>query len=289
MKPAFYSRSYTLRDGLELKLGERTLIMGILNATPDSFSDGGRYDTVEAAVERARKMAEEGADIIDIGGESTRPGHDPVPAAEEIARIVPIIEAVKAHVRLPISVDTYKAETARRALDAGAHILNDVWGFKRDPEMAKVAAEHGCPVILMHNRDNREYRDFMTDALADLRESVRIALDAGVAGDRIWLDPGIGFAKDYEENLEMMGRLSEVAALGYPVLLAASRKRMIQQALGVTANDAAEGTGATTAIGIVQGCQIVRVHDVRMSKRIALMTDAIVYRAGMKGGATGNG
>ncbi|WP_372638361.1 dihydropteroate synthase [Cohnella sp.] len=278
MNPTFYQRSYKFRDGIELELGRRTLIMGILNATPDSFSDGGRYNEAEAAAARAEQMAAEGADIIDIGGESTRPGHDPISAEEELARILPVIRAVKARVKLPISVDTYKAETARRALEAGADIINDVWGFKRDPEMARVAADFGCPAILTHNRDNRDYGDFMEDALNDLRESVRIALEGGVAEENVWLDPGMGFAKEYEDNLEMMGRLEEVVALGYPVLLAASRKRFIQRALDVTSAEAAEGTGATTALGIVQGCQIVRVHDVLLSKRVAAMTDAVAYR-----------
>jgi len=278
--PTIYTREYAFPDGIKLELGKRTLIMGILNATPDSFSDGGRYPTVEAAVARAEEMAAEGADLIDIGGESTRPGHAPVSAEEELARILPVIRAVKERVKLPISVDTYKAETARRALEAGAHIVNDVWGFKKDPAIAAVAAEFGCPVILMHNRNDRDYADFMADALNDLRDSVAIARQAGVKDENIWLDPGIGFAKDYGENLEIMGRLDEVAALGFPVLLAASRKRMIQTALGVPASEAAEGTGATTALGIAQGCQIVRVHDVLLSKRIALMTDAIVYRDG---------
>ncbi|MFB9273962.1 dihydropteroate synthase [Cohnella cellulosilytica] len=289
MNPTFYRRSYKFRDGTGLELGQRTLIMGILNATPDSFSDGGRYNEAEAAAARAGQMASEGADLIDIGGESTRPGHDPISAEEELARVLPVIRAVKARVKLPISVDTYKAETARQALEAGAHILNDVWGFKRDPELARVAAEFGCPVILTHNRDNRDYRDFMADALNDLRESVRIAREGGVADENIWLDPGMGFAKDYEENLEMMGRLEEVVALGYPVLLAASRKRFIQRALGVTADEAAEGTGATTALGIAQGCQMVRVHDVRLSKRVALMADAIFYRNEAGRGAGANG
>ncbi|WP_372339225.1 dihydropteroate synthase [Cohnella sp. WQ 127256] len=283
MKPTFYTRNYTLHDGLKLELGHRTLIMGILNATPDSFSDGGRFDAVETAVERARQMAAEGADIIDIGGESTRPGYDPVPLGEELSRIIPVIKAVREHVKLPISVDTYKAEVARQALEAGAHIVNDVWGFKREPEMANVAAKFGCPVILTHNRDNRDYSDYILDALNDLMESVQLARAAGVAEDLIWLDPGIGFAKDYEENLEMMGRLADVVGLGYPVLLGTSRKGFIQKTLNVTSNEAIEGTGATTALGIVQGCQIVRVHDVRQTKRLATMTDAIVYRQARKG------
>ncbi|MFC4600611.1 dihydropteroate synthase [Cohnella hongkongensis] len=278
MNTNFGRRSYAFRDGTRLELGHRTLIMGILNATPDSFSDGGLYNGAEAAAARAEQMASEGADIIDIGGESTRPGHEPISAEEELARILPVIRAVRERVELPISVDTYKAETARRALEEGAHIVNDVWGFKRDPKMAQVAADFGCPVILTHNRLQRDYADFMADALEDLRESVRIARKGGVAEENIWLDPGIGFAKDYEENLEMMGRLEEVAGLGYPVLLAASRKRFIQRALGVTAEEADEGTAVTTALGIAQGCQIVRVHNVLLSKRAAAMADAIAYR-----------
>ncbi|RKP45396.1 dihydropteroate synthase [Cohnella endophytica] len=283
MKPTIYERSYALRDGMRLELGGRTLIMGILNATPDSFSDGGRYDEVAAAVERAKQMAADGADIIDIGGESTRPGHDPVPVEEELRRILPVIRAVREHVRLPISIDTYKAETARQALEAGADIVNDVWGFKRDPELAAVSAEYGCPVILTHNRDNRDYRDFVPDVLDDLMESVGLARAAGVPDDRIWLDPGIGFAKDQDQNLEMMGRLSDVVGLGFPVLLGTSRKTFIQRTIGVTPGEALEGTGATTALGIAQGCQIVRVHDVLQMKRMATMTDAIVHRRIGKG------
>lgn len=278
MNPTFYTRSYTFRDGLELKLGGRTLIMGILNATPDSFSDGGKFDQVEAAVARAKQMEAEGADIIDIGGESTRPGYDPVPLDEELRRIIPVISAVREHVKLPISVDTYKAEAARQALEAGAHIVNDVWGFKREPEMAAVAAEFGCPVILTHNRNDRNYADFMADSKNDLMDSVRLARNAGVAEADIWLDPGIGFAKNDEENLEMMGRLSEIVDLGYPVLLGTSRKTFIRRTLNVSAAEAVEGTGATTALGIAQGCQVVRVHDVLQMKRVAAMTDAIVYR-----------
>ncbi|QJD88312.1 dihydropteroate synthase [Cohnella herbarum] len=282
MKPAFYNRSYTFRDGLNLVLGQRTLVMGILNATPDSFSDGGRFNSVEAAVERAKQMAADGADILDIGGESTRPGHDPVPAEEELRRIIPVIQAVREQVKLPISVDTYKAEVAREALEAGAHIVNDVWGFKREPKIAAISAKYGGPVILTHNRDNRDYSNYIKDVLNDLLESVRLAKEAGVEDDNIWLDPGIGFAKDYEENLELMGRLNEVVGLGYPVLLGTSRKRFIQSTLGVTPNEAVEGTGATTALGIAQGCQIVRVHDVLQMKRVAAMSDAIIYRQAVK-------
>lgn len=284
MKPVFYNRTYKFDDGLTLELGKRTLIMGILNVTPDSFSDGGRYFDLDAAVARAKEMAEEGADLIDIGGESTRPGHEPVSAEEEIRRIVPVIRAVREAVKLPISVDTYKSETARQALEAGAHVLNDIWGFRGDPAMAALAAEYGCPVILMHNRQKRDYSDFVPDVLAELRLSIERAHAAGVADENIWLDPGIGFAKDYGENVELMGRLDELVGLGYPVLLATSRKTFIRQTLDLPADDVVEGTAATTAVGIMQGCQIVRVHDVRQMKRVAAMTDAIAYRqAGTRG------
>lgn len=278
MKPTFYERSYTFQDGLKLELGKRTLIMGILNATPDSFSDGGRFNGVEAAVARAKQMVEEGADIIDIGGESTRPGFEPVPLEEELRRILPVIRAVRAAVDVPISVDTYKAEAARQALQAGAHIVNDVWGFRREPAIAKVAAEFGCPAILTHNQTARDYADFVPDVLNDLRACVAIAREAGVKDENIWLDPGIGFAKDYAENVEFMGRLDELARLGYPVLLATSRKTFIRTTLGVTPDDAVEGTAATVSLGIAQGCQLVRVHDIKQMKRVADMTDAIVYR-----------
>lgn len=284
MKPTFYDRVYAFDDGLRLELGRRTLIMGILNVTPDSFSDGGKYVDLDKAVERAKQMEAEGADIIDIGGESTRPGHEPVTLEEELRRVIPAVRAVREAVRLPISVDTYRAETARQSLEAGAHILNDIWGFKRDPRMADIAAEYGCPVILMHNRENRDYSDYVPDVLADLLASVARAKSAGVADENIWLDPGIGFAKDYDENLELMGRLDEIVKLGYPVLLGTSRKTFIRRTLDVTPDDAVEGTAATQVLGIAQGCQIIRVHDVRQMKRVAAMTDAIVYRQAGRSG-----
>jgi dihydropteroate synthase len=276
-RPPVHERTYAFADGLRLELGKRTLIMGILNVTPDSFSDGGKYMDVRAAVERAKQMEEEGADIIDIGGESTRPGHQPISLEEELRRVLPVIEAVRREVRLPISIDTYKAETARRALEAGANIINDIWGFKRDPEIATVAAACGCPVVLMHNRERPVYRDLMADILEDLRASVAIAKAAGVEDQSIWLDPGIGFAKEYVDNLIIMGRLEEFVRLGYPVLLGTSRKRFIRHTLGLPADDVVEGTAATVALGIAQGCQIVRVHDVKQMKRVAAMADAIVY------------
>lgn len=283
MNPTFYERHYIFHDGLRLSLGERTLIMGILNVTPDSFSDGGRYDAVDAAVRHGREMAAEGADIIDIGGESTRPGHDPVSLEEELRRVVPVIQALREAVKLPISIDTYKSETARAALEAGAHIVNDIWGFKRDARMAAVAAEYGCPVILMHNRERLDYADMVPDVIADLRASVARARSAGVAEENIWLDPGIGFAKGYEGDLAMMGRLDEIVRLGYPVLLGTSRKSFIRRTLGVEVSDTLEGTATTQALGIAQGCQIIRVHDVRQMKRVAEMADAIVYKQAGRG------
>lgn len=262
--------------GKQLKLGERTLIMGILNVTPDSFSDGGRYNTVDKAVRQAIKLVEDGADIIDIGGESTRPGHEQITVEEELARIIPVIEAISQELDTPISVDTYKAEVARRALEAGAHILNDIWGFKLDPAMPALAAEYGVPVILMHNRPEINYTDFIPDVLADLIASVNIALEAGVAKDNIILDPGIGFAKTKTHNLQLMNRLSEVTALGYPVLLGTSRKSFIRAVLDLPVDDVVEGTAATVALGVAAGCDIMRVHDVKQMKRVARMCDAIV-------------
>ncbi|MGE6231252.1 dihydropteroate synthase [Paenibacillus chitinolyticus] len=262
------------------ELGRRTLIMGILNVTPDSFSDGGSYITVEHAVKHALSMVEEGADMIDIGGESTRPGHAPVSLREELERVVPVIRELVRHVRVPISVDTYKAEVARQAIEAGAHIINDVWGFKADPDMAGVAAQAGCPVILMHNRPEVVYMNFLPEVLQDLRESIDLALSAGVKKTNIILDPGIGFAKNYEQNLWLMNRLEAIAELGYPVLLGTSRKSMIRTTLGLPPDDVIEGTAATTALGIAQGCDIIRVHDVRAMKRVAVMTDAIVRGPG---------
>jgi dihydropteroate synthase len=260
-----------------LELGRKTLVMGILNVTPDSFSDGGSYPSVEAAVGRAFQMVEEGADLIDIGGESTRPGYVEVSVQEELERVIPVIEAlVAADLPVPISVDTYKAEVADQAIQAGAMIINDIWGFTRDPRMAEVAAKHNCPVILMHNRKEAVYNQYLPDVLSDLMASVAIAKQAGVADQHIILDPGIGFAKTYEQNLWLMNHLREIVELGYPVLLATSRKRMIFHTLGLPKNDLVEGTAATVVLGIAQGCDMVRVHDVKEIKRAVTMTDAIV-------------
>lgn len=277
MQPTLYKRSYRCRDTV-LTLGERTLVMGILNVTPDSFSDGGRYNDVDRAVAHALQMVADGADLIDIGGESTRPGHEPVGEQEELERVIPIVEALHREAPgIPISVDTYKSVVAREALKAGGHIINDIWGFKQDPDMAKVAAEFGCPVILMHNRYDRNYTNLIQDVANDLMQSVDIAKVAGVLDENILLDPGIGFAKDYAENLKVMRALDELMKLGYPLLLGTSRKRFIRTALDLPVEDTLQGTAATVAFGIAQGCQIVRVHDVLEIKRTVKMCDAMLY------------
>lgn len=266
-----------------LDYADKTLIMGILNVTPDSFSDGGKYNHLENAVGHARQMIEDGADILDIGGESTRPGHKPVPAGEEISRVVPAIEAINKEIDVPISIDTYKAEVAKRAVQAGASIINDVWGAKADPEIADVAAETGVPIILMHNRKERNYTNFIRDVLNDLYESITIAKKAGVADDQIILDPGIGFAKSLTENIEMMRNLDTLVSLGYPVLLGTSKKSMIGNVLDLPVNERMEGTGATVCFGIQQGCQIVRIHDVKEMSRMAKMMDALIGKGDFSG------
>lgn len=251
-------------------------VMGILNVTPDSFSDGGRWLERDAALRQAAKMAAEGAAIIDIGGESTRPGHRPVGAEEEAARVLPVIAAVKRETGLPVSVDTYRHETARLALEAGADMINDIWGLRYDGgEMARLIAQSGAACCLMHNRKSAEYRDFMPELLEDLRGTLDLAAAAGIARDRIILDPGIGFAKSCEQNLTAMHRLDELAALGCPVLLAASRKSVIGLSLGLPVEERLEGTLATTAIGVLQGAAFVRVHDVKENLRAARMALAI--------------
>jgi dihydropteroate synthase len=260
----------------EYDLTKQTLVMGILNVTPDSFSDGGSYTDVEAAVQQARKLVDEGAHVLDIGGESTRPGFEPVAADEEIARIVPAIKAVKEAVDVPISIDTYKAETAEAAIKAGATIINDIWGAKYDPDVAKVAARYDVPIILMHNREQARYKDLLTDMIADLEECIQIALDAGVNKENIWLDPGIGFAKNLEENMTAMRQLDKLSARGYPVLLGTSRKRFIGTILDLPADERDEGTAATVAYGITKGVHMVRVHEVKRTARIAKMMDALV-------------
>ena len=260
----------------EFKLGERTYIMGILNVTPDSFSDGGKFNEVEAAVKRVKELIEDGADIIDVGGESTRPGFKVVDVEDEIARVVPVIKAIKENYDIPVSIDTYKAATAEAAIKAGADIINDVWGFKKDKDMAGVAAKYNVPCILMHNREDIPYEDLMKDVIKDLADSINLALDAGVKRENIILDPGIGFAKTFEENLFVMNNLEVIKNLGFPVLLGTSRKSMIGLALDLPVDQRVEGTVATTVMGIMKGCEFVRVHDVLENKRAAVMTDEIL-------------
>ena len=260
----------------ELDYSKKTLIMGILNVTPDSFSDGGRYNSVENAVIQARKLVEDGADILDIGGESTRPGSAAVSQEEELSRVIPIIEAVSKEVDVPISIDTYKAEVAKQAVEAGAHIINDVWGGKADRKMAAVAADANVPVILMHNRNGMAYQSFIRDAFNDLYESISLMKQAGVKDEHIILDPGIGFAKDLRLNIEMMRNLDNLVALGYPVLLATSRKSMIGAVLDAPVEERLEGTIATVCYGIQKGCHMMRVHDVKEVAKAARMMDALV-------------
>ncbi|MEA3319954.1 MAG: dihydropteroate synthase [Bacillota bacterium] len=264
-----------------LPLGERTLIMGILNATPDSFSDGGKYNEVEMAVLRAKELVEQGADILDIGGESTRPGAEKVSLEMELERVIPVIQAISKEVQVPISIDTYKAEVARQAIQAGAHIINDVWGAKGDPDMPSVAAELQVPIILMQNRKERDYHQLIPDMISDLFESITLVKHAGVKDENIILDPGIGFAKTYEDNIKVMQKLEHFHTLGYPLLLGTSRKRFIGHVLDLPAEERMEGTGATVCLGIQKGCHIVRVHDVKEIARMAKMMDAMLYEGGL--------
>ncbi|WP_239992641.1 dihydropteroate synthase [Trichococcus alkaliphilus] len=260
-------------------LSQRSYIMGILNVTPDSFSDGGEWNTVEKAVVHAIEMVADGADIIDIGGESTRPGHTQISDEEEIARVVPIIEALKKAVDVPLSIDTYKSAVARAACEAGIDIINDIWGCKYDPEIAVVAAAFDVPIILMHNREKPDYAFLIEDMLADLTESVRIAVSAGVKRENIILDPGCGFGKTYEDNLNVVHHLKRFVDLGYPVLLGTSRKRFIGTALGdLPFKERDLGTAATTALGIVNGAQLFRVHNVKANAEMARMMDIMLKK-----------
>lgn len=253
----------------------KTLVMGILNVTPDSFSDGGKYNFLEHAVAHAKEMAEQGADIIDVGGESTRPGHEKISVDEEIARVVPVIKAIKEKMNIVLSIDTYKSEVAEAAIAAGADIINDVWGAKYDSAIAAVAAKHQVPIILMHNRNNTSYTDFWTDVKSDMKESIAIAIKEGVQKGQIWLDPGIGFGKDTFQNIEMMQLLERFVELGYPVLLGTSRKSLIGKVLGVPVNERLEGSLATACYGAGKGCSIVRVHDVKETVRALKMIDTL--------------
>ena len=276
--------------------GARTYVMGIVNVTPDSFSGDGMMassnDFVERAVAHAEQLLADSADILDLGGESTRPGSQPLPAEEEQRRVIPVIERLRRQTSVPISVDTYRAETARRALDAGADLVNDVWGLRMDAEMKRVVAQRGVPVVLMHNRSQPkdavqterlggryvgvEYHDLMADVIRELRDQVDVALDAGISPAKIIIDPGIGFGKTVEQNLELLNRLGELRVLGYPILLGPSRKGFIGYTLNLPVDQRVEGTAAAVALGIERGADIVRVHDVKQMTRVAKMTDAVV-------------
>lgn len=251
-------------------------VMGILNVTPDSFSDGGKWNNLDAALRHTEEMIAEGCDILDIGGESTRPGYTLLPDEEEISRVVPVIEAVKARFDIPISLDTYKSRVAAAGVAAGADLINDIWGCKYDPDMAKVMAESGAACCLMHNRKEPNYKNYLEDVLEDLRQCVAIAKAAGVQDDRIILDPGIGFGKTYENNLELMNHVEILNTLGYPVLLGTSRKSMIGLTLDLPASERVEGTLVTTVMGVMKGCGIVRVHDVKANKRAITMTEKLL-------------
>ena len=265
--------------------GKRTYVMGIINVTPDSFSgDGLGYDA-EAALEQALRFQDEGADIIDVGGESTRPGSTPVTVEEEKRRVIPVIRLLASRLDVPVSVDTYKREVAREALAAGAAIINDVWGLKRDPALADLAAREGAPIVLMHNQQGFDYSNLVPETLASLGASLRQAVEAGVPSENVVLDPGLGFGKRPEHNLELLRRLAELKALGLPLLVGTSRKSTIGLVLDLPVEERLEGTAATVALAIANGADIVRVHDVKAMTRVARMSDAIVR--GWPAGETG--
>lgn len=279
------SRHYRFRDGKELTLGEHTTIMGILNVTPDSFSDGGMWNTVDKALRHMEDMVEAGAEIIDIGAESSRPGFQVMPADEEIERLLPFLTAVLRECPVPVSVDTFKAETARAAAEAGCHILNDIWGLQYAEEpgkMAKVAAQARLPIVVMHNQNGTEYPDDIIASMQDFfRRTIALADEAGIGREKLILDPGIGFGKDAEGNLEVLARQEELLAIDgerYPLLLGTSRKSFIEKTLGLPKGERLEATGATCVIGAMKGASIVRVHDVKEITRMCRMTDVILEK-----------
>jgi dihydropteroate synthase len=271
----------------EFRWGERTYVMGIINVSPESFSGDGFADPT-GALTQAQRFVEEGADILDIGGESTRPGSTAIGTDEEIRRVIPVIERLAGKVPVPLSIDTYKSEVAVRALDAGASIINDQWGLKHDPHLAELATERNVPIILMSNqrdkgdydaktqRDTALYEDVMAEVIASLKWSIETAMSAGVPRENIIIDPGIGFGKTWQQDIELVRRLADLKALGQPILLGTSRKSLIKMVLNLPASERVEGTAATVAIGIANGADIVRVHDVRQMVRVCRMTDAIV-------------
>lgn len=262
----------------EFDVNNHTYVMGILNVTPDSFSDGGKFNDMDRALFHVEEMIAEGMDILDIGGESTRPGYTVLSVQEETDRVIPVIEAVKKRFDIPISLDTCKGAVAKAGIQAGTDLINDIWGLKYDARMAEVIAKSGLACCLMHNRDNTEYRNFMEDMKQDLRETIALAKAAGIADDKIILDPGVGFAKSYENNLEVIRRLKEFNELKYPVLLGTSRKSVIGLTLDLPAAERVEGTIVTTVMAVEAGCMFVRVHDVKENHRAIQMAEAILDR-----------
>lgn len=260
----------------EFDLENKCYIMGILNVTPDSFSDGGKWNNMDSALKHTEEMIKEGASIIDIGGESTRPGHVVISEGEEIERVVPIIERVKKEFDIVVSIDSYKSNVVEAALKVGADLVNDIWGLKHDERMAELIAKSGAACCLMHNRHEANYNNFMEDMKNDLRETIKIAQKAGIAKDKIILDPGVGFGKTYENNLTAINHLEELKELGYPVLLATSRKSVIGLTLDLPADQRVEGTVATSVMGVMKGASFVRVHDVKENLRAIRMTEAIL-------------
>jgi dihydropteroate synthase len=268
-----------------MKIGNRdfavtneTYIMGILNVTPDSFSDGGRFNAFDCALKHTEEMIADGAAIIDVGGESTRPGYTMISDEEEIARTAPVIEAIRKNFDIPISVDTYKSAVAEAAIAAGADLINDIWGLKYDDKMAAVIAKSGVACCLMHNRDNTDYNNFMEDMKVDLAQTVALAKKAGIAEDKIILDPGVGFGKTYENNLEAIRSLEQLHTFGYPLLLGTSRKSVIGLTLDLPAAERVEGTLVTTVMAVEKHCAFVRVHDVKENYRAIRMAEAILGR-----------
>ena len=258
------------------EIGNHTYVMGILNVTPDSFSDGGKYNHSDAALFRVEEMIKEGADIIDVGGESTRPGYEQISAEEETERVVPVIERIKRHFDVPVSLDTYKVDVAEAGIAAGADLINDIWGLKGDERMAGVIANSGMPCCIMHNRKEAVYQNFILDVLADLKESLELAKNAGIHQDKIILDPGICFAKSYEQNLLLLQQIEVLNSLGYPVLLGTSRKSVIGITLDLPVEQRINGTVATTVMGVMKGCSFVRVHDIKENVQAIKMTEAIL-------------
>ena len=261
----------------DFEIGTHTYVMGILNVTPDSFSDGGSYNQMDAALFHVEEMIREGAGIIDVGGESTRPGYEQISEEEEIMRVVPVIEQIKARFDIPVSLDTYKAKVAEAGILTGADLINDIWGLKGDNRMAAVIADAGLPCCLMHNRKENVYQNYIQDVLADLEQSLEMADRAGIARDKILLDPGIGFAKTYEQNLLLLQQLEVLHSFDCPILLGTSRKSVIGLTLDVPASERVTGTVATTVMGVMKGCAFVRVHDIRENVEAIKMTEAILH------------